>query len=55
MKNKKEINAGIIPDPATVDPETGQPLDLGSTVMEPDLESQGQATEAPEIPSGGEI
>ena len=56
---EKEIKAGIIPDPATVDPETGQPLqpeandDLGKPVMEP--ESDGSATEAPELPKGGEI
>jgi hypothetical protein len=56
---EKEIKAGIIPDPATVDPETGQPLqpeandDLGKPVMEP--ETDGSATEAPELPKGGEI
>ena len=56
---EKEIRAGIIPDPATVDPETGQPLqpeandDLGKPVMEP--ETDGSATEAPELPKGGEI
>ena len=57
---KKEIEAGIIPDPnAPVDPETGMPLDsaagmdLGAPVMEPDLD--GSAAEAPELPKGGEI
>ena len=56
---EKEIKAGIIPDPVTVDPETGQPLqpeandDLGKPVMEP--ETDGSATEAPELPKGGEI
>ena len=57
---KKEIAAGIIPDPnAPIDPETGAPLDstasmdLGKPQMEP--EADGSATEAPEIPSGGEI
>jgi len=57
---EKEIKDGIIPDPnMAVDPETGQPLeagaasnDLGSPVMEPDLESQASATE---LPKGGEI
>jgi len=29
--------------------------DLGKPVTEPDLESQGAATEAPELPKGGEI
>jgi hypothetical protein len=57
-----EIKKGIIPDPATIDPETGQPLDvgadaagmdLGAPVMEPDLD--GSPAEAPEIPKGGEI
>ena len=57
---EKEIKAGIIPDPADpIDPETGQPLsatgDLGAPIQEPDLESDGGATEAPTIPSGGEI
>jgi len=64
---KKEIKDGIIPDPnAPVDPTTGMPLeagqetmDLGKPVMEPDLESQGAATEvsgkAAEMPKGGTI
>ena len=57
---KKEIEAGIIPDPnAPIDPETGAPLDstasmdLGKPQMEP--EADGSAAEAPEIPNGGEI
>tara|TARA_B100001287_G_C22482337_1_gene434946 strand:- start:285 stop:722 length:438 start_codon:yes stop_codon:yes gene_type:complete len=55
----KEIKAGIIPDPASIDPVTGQPLetgaemDLGQPQMEPEID--GSATEAPEIPKGGEI
>ena len=58
-----EIKAGIIPDPAApIDPATGQPLDpaataagmdLGAPVMEPEVD--GSATEAPELPKGGEI
>jgi len=54
-----EIKKGIIPDPATIDPQTGLPLDmgaggdLGAPVMEP--EADGSATEAPELPKGGEI
>ena len=62
---KKEIKDGLIPDPSQmqIDPTTGQPVpmapevggDLGAPVMEPDLESQGRATEAPSIPKGGEI
>jgi len=54
---KKEIADGVIPDPnAPVDPQTGQPVggeDLGAPVMEP--EADGSATEAPELPKGGEI
>ena len=58
---KKEIKDGIIPDPATIDPSTGLPfapesaagMDLGKPQMEP--EADGSATEAPELPKGGEI
>ena len=58
---EKEIKAGIIPDPAemVIDPQTGQPIsggvggDLGQPVMEPEID--GSATEAPELPKGGEI
>jgi len=59
---EKEIKNGVIPDPSTpIDPQTGAPADvtapadLGAPIVEPDLESQGKATEAPSIPSGGEI
>jgi len=54
-----EIKKGVIPDPATIDPATGQPLesaadmDLGQPQMEPEID--GSATEAPEMPKGGEI
>ena len=56
---KKEIKDGVIPDPATIDPATGQPfdtganMDLGKPQMEPEVD--GSATEAPELPKGGEI
>ena len=58
---KKEIKDGVIPDPATIDPSTGLPfapesaagMDLGKPQMEP--EADGSATEAPELPKGGEI
>jgi len=56
---ESEIKKGIIPDPATIDPATGQPLDtgaggdLGAPVMEPEID--GSPTEAPELPKGGEI
>ena len=54
---KKEIADGVIPDPnAPVDPQTGQPVggeDLGAPIMEPEVD--GSATEAPELPKGGEI
>jgi hypothetical protein len=54
---EKEIEKGILPDPnQPIDPATGMPMDpnmdLGAPINEPDLESQGKATEAPE---GGEI
>ena len=54
---EKEIKKGILPDPnQPIDPATGMPMDpnmdLGAPINEPDLESQGKATEAPE---GGEI
>jgi hypothetical protein len=51
----KEIKTGIIPDPATIDPQTGMPFapegggDLGKPVMEPDMNADAQATAAPEI------
>ena len=55
---KKEIKDGIIPDPASIDPETGLPMDqmggedLGAPIMEPDLEADAKVTKAPD---GGEI
>ena len=57
-----EIEAGVIPDPASIDPETGQPLDpgagaagmdLGAPVMEPEIDAS--AAEPIELPKGGEI
>ena len=58
---EKEIKAGIIPDPATIDPETGMPFapeegggeDLGAPVMEPEIDAS--AAEPIEMPKGGEI
>ncbi len=58
---EKEIKAGIIPDPATIDPATGLPFaeepgastDLGKPQLEPEID--GSAAEALEIPNGGEI
>ena len=56
----KEIEKGIIPDPSIpVDPETGMPMDdsingeMGAVPVEPEID--GSATEAPELPKGGEI
>jgi hypothetical protein len=49
---EKEIKDGIIPDPSTVDPITGEPLppegggDLGAVPTEPDLEADGAKTDA---------
>jgi len=61
---KEEIKAGIIPDPnqMQIDPTTGQPIpglgmgNLGSPVIEPDLESQSKTAEidSKDI-KGGEI
>ena len=59
---KDEIKKGIIPDPATIDPTTGQPLDagqnpasmdLGTPVMEPEIDAS--SAEPIEMPKGGEI
>jgi hypothetical protein len=58
---KKEIEQGIIPDPnAPIEEipdqeQSAASMDLGKPMMEPDLETQGKATEAPQIPKGGEI
>ena len=48
-----EIQKGIIPDPSTIDPVTGEPLpqegevgDLGAVPEEPDLEVEAQAVDA---------
>jgi len=59
---EQEIKDGIIPDPNSVDPITGEPLPqdggemgmIGDVPMEPDLEMQGSATQVKE-PKGGEI
>jgi hypothetical protein len=47
----QEIKDGILPDPNSVDPITGEPLegggtDLGDTPVEDDLESQAAVTDA---------
>ena len=47
---EQEIKDGIIPDPAAVDPITGEPLDagggdLGAPVTEPDLEADAKVAE----------
>ncbi len=67
---EKEIADGVIPDPSAPPVEMGaeqsqeptagdqSAMDLGAPIMEPDLEPQGQSTEAPGIskmPKGGEI
>ena len=55
----KEIKDGVIPDPATIDPATGQPLDpaasmdLGQPQMEPEIDAS--SAEPIEMPKGGEI
>ena len=61
---KKEIDAGVIPDPSIpVDPQTGLPLDqtsqmdLGQPVMEPEIDVSATQVnaKAAEMPKGGEI
>jgi len=58
---EQEIKDGIIPDPNSIDPITGEPLPpsgetgmMGDVPMEPDLEGQGNITQMKE-PKGGEI
>ena len=62
MQIEDEIQKGIIPNPAQTDPITGEPLpdqggeggdpaaqgggDLGDVPQDPDLEAQGQITDA---------
>ena len=45
-----EIEKGILPDPSQVDPTTGEPLgdgmSMGEVPMDPDMEGQGQTTQA---------
>ena len=65
---EKEIADGTIPDPATIDPETGLPLmddpmmgggeqemGLGTPVASPDLETEVIADNPKSMPKGGEI
>ena len=57
----KEIKAGIIPDPAAINPATGvsfanEDPAVGQNISAPvEPEIDGSATEAPELPKGGEI
>ena len=46
-----EIEKGILPDPSQIDPITGQPLpqqggEMGEVPQDPDLEAQGEVTDA---------
>ena len=47
-----EIDKGILPDPASIDPVTGEPImseeemGMGEVPMEPDLEAEAQAVDA---------
>ena len=65
---EKEISDGTIPDPNTIDPETGLPLmddpmmgggeqemGLGTPVASPDLETEVIADKPKSMPKGGEI
>ena len=58
---EQEIKDGIIPDPSSIDPITGEPLPqggemgmMGDVPMEPDLEASGEITQVKK-PKGGEI
>ena len=59
---EQEIKDGIIPDPSSVDPITGEPLPqdggemgmMGDVPMEPNLDAQADITQVKE-PKGGEI
>ena len=55
MQIEDEIQKGIIPNPAEVDPITGEPLpqeggegggDLGDVPQDPDVEAEAQITDA---------
>ena len=53
---EKEIKLGILPDPTEPVDEFGNPLPqegVGPTTQDPEID--GSATEAPEMPKGGEI
>ena len=67
---EQEIKDGIIPDPSTLDPETGLPLmddpmaggmeggadpTMGVPVASPDLETEVMADKPRSMPKGGEI
>ena len=45
-----EIEKGVLPDPSQIDPITGQPLpqggEMGEVPQDPDLEAQGEVTDA---------
>ena len=52
MQIEDEIQKGILPNPAEVDPITGEPLpqegsgDLGDVPQDPDVEAEAQITDA---------
>ena len=50
MQIEDEISKGILPDPSTIDPITGEPLpqggDLGEPINEPDMESDASVVDA---------
>ena len=58
--DQKEIKEGIIPDPATIDPATGQPLDsaAGMDLGQPvkwNLKQMDLQLKHQNCPRGGEI
>ena len=52
MQIEDEIQKGILPNPAEVDPITGEPIpqegggDLGAVPEDPNLDAEGQVTDA---------
>jgi len=63
---EQEIKDGLVIDPVQaqqmqMDMQMGIPaagtsgMDMGQPVMEPNMDAQGKATQAPELPKGGEI
>ncbi len=52
---EKEIKEGIIPDPSTVDPVTGQPLPQTDQGLDQNMMSLGQPQEDPSLDQQGQV